>query len=92
MKINRTNPIGNVNEYTKNLESRTASEAGRKRKAKDHVEISSLAKELLETQGTAAGEQKREKIESLKNSVSAGTYHVDARHIAEKLLPFIQRD
>nr|WP_248931062.1 flagellar biosynthesis anti-sigma factor FlgM [Paenibacillus hamazuiensis] len=87
MKINGTNRIGNVNEYKKSLESRTANTAGKKDKAKDQVEISATAKELLGSQGT---EQAKERIEQLKNSVAAGTYHVEAKKIAEKLLPFIE--
>ncbi|MED4600704.1 flagellar biosynthesis anti-sigma factor FlgM [Paenibacillus validus] len=88
MKINGSNPVGAVNQYKKNQESQQASTGQRIGKKKDQVEISSEAKELLETRG--ASPASREKIEALTNSVSSGTYHVDARTLAEKIFPFLK--
>ncbi|WP_282938792.1 flagellar biosynthesis anti-sigma factor FlgM [Paenibacillus sp. RC67] len=90
MKINGTNRVGAVNQYMKSQEAYAASEKAKTSKKKDKVEISSEAKELLETQNPAAAEKAREKVEALKSSVAAGTYKVDARTLAEKLFPFIK--
>ncbi|TBL72990.1 flagellar biosynthesis anti-sigma factor FlgM [Paenibacillus thalictri] len=92
MKINGTNRVGNINEYKKSLEARAHLQEGKKGKNKDQVEISSMAKELLEAQGATGTEQKREKLESLRRSVDDGTYRVDARKIADKLLPYLNQD
>jgi negative regulator of flagellin synthesis FlgM len=35
-------------------------------------------------------EAHRQRIDELKDAVSTGTYHVDARKIAEKLWPFLK--
>jgi len=85
MKINGMNGIGPVNRYQKQQDSVHHAAAG-KNKKKDQVEISNEAKELLGTQGTASSE----KIEALKKSVESGTYHVDARKLAEKMFPFLK--
>lgn len=90
MKINGTNRIGAVNQYMKSQEAYHASGAGKTGKKKDQVEISSEAKELLETHNSASAEKAREKVEALKSAVADGTYKVDARSLAEKLLPFIK--
>jgi negative regulator of flagellin synthesis FlgM len=85
MKINGPNQIGNINKYKKSHENGLGTADNRPKK-KDQVEISAEAKELLGTQGTASAE----KLDRLRSSLTDGTYHVDARKIAEKLLPFIQ--
>ncbi|AVF20122.1 flagellar biosynthesis anti-sigma factor FlgM [Paenibacillus larvae] len=53
---------------------------------KDEVQILAEAKELLD----AREPERQKRIEELKQAVSAGTYQVDARKLAEKLLPFIK--
>jgi negative regulator of flagellin synthesis FlgM len=85
MKINGTNPLGSVNPYKKNQESQANASVGKKEKLKDQVEISNEAKEL----SSARGPEHAEKLSALKNSVSSGTYFVDARSLAEKLYPFL---
>ncbi|MCZ8514870.1 flagellar biosynthesis anti-sigma factor FlgM [Paenibacillus filicis] len=85
MKINGTNRVGAVNQYKKNQEAHQAASAGKPSKKKDQVEISSEAKELLETQGASP-----EKLAALKESVSTGTYHIDSRTLAEKIFPFLK--
>ncbi|MEK3719077.1 flagellar biosynthesis anti-sigma factor FlgM [Paenibacillus sp. FSL H8-0034] len=89
MKINGTNRIGAVNQYQKNHDALSVSTTGKSGKKKDQVEISSEAKELLGSLNPSKVEHSKEKIESLKNSVAAGTYKLDARTLAEKLFPFI---
>ncbi|MDF2958973.1 MAG: flagellar biosynthesis anti-sigma factor FlgM [Paenibacillus sp.] len=90
MKINGTNRVGAVNQYQKTHEALSTSAAGKTGKKKDQVEISNEAKELLGTHNPAAVEHSKEKIDSLKSSIAAGTYKVDARTLAEKLFPFIK--
>jgi negative regulator of flagellin synthesis FlgM len=90
MKINGTNSVGAVNQYKKSLEALANSATGKTGKKKDQVEISSEAKELLESLNLSATEHSKEKIDALKSSVSAGNYKVDARALAEKLFPFIK--
>jgi len=86
MKINETQRIGAINQYKRLAEGHVAPGSDKRIKKRDQVEISPEAKELLEAQSTAS----KERIEELRQSVDAGTYHVDAHRIAEKLLPFIR--
>lgn len=94
MKINETQRIGAVNSYKKSDDPRLEHGTCRKRKLKDEVRISPEAKQLLGIQGSntsdPAQSAARRRLEELKQSVSAGTYHVDARKIAEKLFPYIK--
>ncbi|NOU95082.1 flagellar biosynthesis anti-sigma factor FlgM [Paenibacillus sp. LMG 31456] len=90
MKINGTNRVGAVNQYQKNHDAMSTSTAGKTGKKKDQVEISSEAKELLGSSNSTAAEHSKEQIDSLKSSVAAGTYKVDARSLADKLFPFIK--
>jgi negative regulator of flagellin synthesis FlgM len=90
MKINDSQRIGSVNPYKKANDVTAASAAGKKDKPKDQVQISSEAKELLGTQGTAKTEAQMERLSELRESVSSGTYHVEAKLIAEKLFPYIK--
>ncbi|CAG7655466.1 flagellar biosynthesis anti-sigma factor FlgM [Paenibacillus allorhizosphaerae] len=87
MKIDGTNRVGSVNQYKKAYDSQqlVSKKSGNK---KDHVEISTEAKELLGTHGT--NDTRQDKIETLKKSVADGTYRVDGRKIAEKLFPFLK--
>ncbi|MCD9022302.1 flagellar biosynthesis anti-sigma factor FlgM [Cohnella silvisoli] len=87
MKINESQRIANLQKsYGKYKGAGEGAESLRK---KDQVSISSEAQELLQSQ-QATDAERIQKIEELKNSVSAGTYYVDAGKIAEKLLPFIR--
>lgn len=90
MKINDSQRVGAVNPYNKTNENRSANAADKKPKPKDQVEISPEAKELQEATGAVQTEEQARRIEELKNSVSAGTYHVDARKLAEKLFPYFK--
>ncbi|WP_372813658.1 flagellar biosynthesis anti-sigma factor FlgM [Paenibacillus sp.] len=88
MKINGSNRVGAVNPYKKNQEAHQPTVSHRTGKKKDQIEISSEAKELMETQNPRP--VSKEKIEELKNSISTGAYRVDARLLAEKILPFLK--
>jgi len=87
MKINEPSRLGAVNSYQKQTESRTAG-TSRKRQT-DQVQISAEAQEMLSTSQTSTDER-ASRINELKKEVATGTYHVDARKIAEKVWPFIR--
>lgn len=89
MKINENQRIGNINKYIQNNESRSVN-GTEKKKRKDEVQISAEAKELLENTSAVRSNEQNQRIQELKESVSAGTYHVEARKIAEKLFPYIK--
>jgi negative regulator of flagellin synthesis FlgM len=89
MKINGIHPVGGTNPYSRSQETRTSEWKSSKQKQKDEVRISSEAQELLEAQGSN-DTTRLQKIQELKQSVSTGTYHVEARQIAEKLLPYLK--
>jgi len=88
MKINDIQRLGAINQYRRS-EGSYGKDASKNAKRRDQVEISSEAKELQELQ-ELQGASNRQRIEELKESVNAGTYHVDARLLAEKMLPFIK--
>lgn len=90
MKINENQRVGAVNPYNKSVDNKLPQATGKKERPKDQVEISAEAKELLGALGTVRTEEQSRRIEELKNSVSSGTYQVDASKIAEKLLPFLK--
>jgi len=83
MKINETQRIGAIQLYKRSQEDKSMSGTSRQSR-RDEVKISSEGLELLN------GKVDRERIESLKQSVMSGTYHVESNKIAEKLLPFIR--
>ncbi|SDE35162.1 anti-sigma-28 factor, FlgM family [Paenibacillus sp. UNCCL117] len=89
MKINRTDQVGSVNPYKKAQEAINTPGPNKKR-AKDQVEISSEAKELLSSLGGTHALNSKERIDELKHSVQSGTYQVDSRKLAEKLFPFLK--
>jgi len=85
MKINEPGRISAVNSYQKQQDKRMG-ENGKARKT-DAVHISNEAKLLL-SQVSDPGRSNR--IDGLKQSVSSGSYYVDAGKIAEKLLPYLK--
>lgn len=91
MKINDNQRVGAVNPYKKTGDAKFMSHAANKKeKAKDQVEISAEAKEMLDAKGTVRTEEQAQRIEELKASVASGTYYVDANKIAEKLIPYLK--
>jgi len=63
--------------------------SGKSKNQKDIIQISSEAKQLLEAQRNGSAER-AERVQALKYQVQAGTYHVQAELVAEKLLPFLK--
>ncbi|MCZ8523314.1 MULTISPECIES: flagellar biosynthesis anti-sigma factor FlgM [Paenibacillus] len=92
MKINGSNQLSAISRYKKTADTQQAA-APAKTKQKDQVEISSQAKELLESQSVkAAGnaaDARAEKINALKQAVQSGTYSVDASKLADRMLPYL---
>ncbi|MEF3311400.1 flagellar biosynthesis anti-sigma factor FlgM [Paenibacillus sp. GYB004] len=89
LKINGIQRIGAANPYAKH-EARPTDIKGKREMQKDAVQISPEAQELLDAKGTAEAALRSQKLDHLKQSVSTGTYYVEAGHIAEKLFPFIK--
>lgn len=87
MKINHVNQAGMVNPY-RNQGHAQAGQVNKKDKARDGVEFSEQARKMLEE---AVDPARESRLEELKESVTAGTYHVEAEMLAAKLLPFIIR-
>lgn len=83
MKINDTSRVGRVNPYRKSAEAQVTS-SDVKKSRKDEVQISAEAKEMLNSIHGS------EKLVELKKAVASGTYHVDARQLAEKIWPFVK--
>ncbi|MFN2744451.1 MULTISPECIES: flagellar biosynthesis anti-sigma factor FlgM [Bacillus] len=84
MKINQYG-TQSVHSYHKSFEKQTPS-AQAAAKQEDKVEISAKAKELQ--QGPALMKERQEKIAQLKAAVENGTYKVDGKGIAEKMVHF----
>lgn len=89
MKINESQRISALNQYQKLNESRASGTS--KKAQKDAVQISAEAKEMLSSSQTNNADRAKQ-IEQLKQSVSTGTYHVEAGKIAEKLLPYLRNN
>ena len=87
MKINEIQRIGAINQY-RNQHSKAGQSEGKGKR--DEVHISSEAQQLLDAQAQAAAEERGQRIEELKQSVSSGSYYVEANKIAEKLLPYLK--
>ena len=90
MNIDKINRIGQTNPYKHNQQSQAFSRL--KKKTKDEVLISDEAKKLLNSQKAARPNTANspQRVEALKQAVTTGTYHVEANHIAEKLLPYLK--
>lgn len=82
MKINNINSY-QVNMYKNQLQKQAELQRANK---KDKVEISSAAKDMqLENQFLISRDQK---IESIKQSIENGTYKIDPKLTAKKMLDF----
>ncbi|MFD1903607.1 flagellar biosynthesis anti-sigma factor FlgM [Paenibacillus rhizoplanae] len=89
MKINDAGRINAINPYQRSTESQRQ-EQMKKSTRKDEVSISDEAIKLLQAQKSGKIDTERaNKIESLKQQVSAGTYQVDAAKLAETLAPLL---
>ncbi|MDF2721736.1 MAG: hypothetical protein K0Q59_1411 [Paenibacillus sp.] len=89
MKINGINRVGGTNPYARQ-DTKLTDLKGKRERQKDEVQISAQAQELLSAQGGVDAELRAQKVQELKQSVSTGTYQVEARQVAEKLYPYLQ--
>jgi negative regulator of flagellin synthesis FlgM len=82
MRIERPNQVNPINPYQQ--QNMKQEEVKQKAAGRDQVEISLEAMELQRSKETEA--ERAERIAKLKEQVQAGTYHVDAKLLAEKLI------
>lgn len=87
MKLNEIGRIAGIQKYASGSSQRSEQASAPRRK--DEVSISPEAKELLESERMNQAER-AQKLSELKDSVSTGTYYVDAGRIADKLLPYLK--
>jgi negative regulator of flagellin synthesis FlgM len=85
LKINNSQRVQGLSAYRQNEVKASGSVKPAARR--DQVQISQEAKELLQTGPTEAA--RLEKLDSLKEKISAGTYRVDDHELAAKLLPYL---
>jgi negative regulator of flagellin synthesis FlgM len=91
MKINETGRINPINPYQRSAEAQRQDQI-KKSTRKDEVSISDEALKLLQAQKSGEVDTERaNKIESLKQQVSAGTYQVDAAKLADTLAPYFKQ-
>ncbi|WP_404347830.1 flagellar biosynthesis anti-sigma factor FlgM [Sutcliffiella horikoshii] len=83
MKINNLGPSG-INPYKNQMKQHQAAKTNQTKS--DQVEISSKAKELQER--SQFTEARQEKIAKLKVSVENGTYQVDSKAVANKMIDY----
>ncbi|WP_404429339.1 flagellar biosynthesis anti-sigma factor FlgM [Sutcliffiella horikoshii] len=83
MKINNLGPSG-INPYKNQMKQHQAAKANQTKS--DQVEISSKAKELQER--SQFTEARQEKVAKLKVSVENGTYQVDSKAVANKMIDY----
>ncbi|WP_078555831.1 flagellar biosynthesis anti-sigma factor FlgM [Bacillus alkalicellulosilyticus] len=82
MKINPSNSVQN-NPYRKQVEKLENVQSTRRQ---DKIEIS---KEAIQMQkGSRIETEREEKINSLKDQIKTGQYHVDAKAVASKFYDF----
>lgn len=92
MQINDINRINRMNSYRSQSGVHSKSESGKKSAGNDQVHISEEALRLLDSQDKTQDPARSQRIQELQQSVSTGTYHVDAGKIAEKLAPWLIRE
>lgn len=91
MKIHEVGRSGALNAYRRHNEAAIDNNVRSRKMAKDRVQISAEAKELLEAQAVNDPDR-AERISELKQAVHDGTYHVPAAQIADKLLRYYLSD
>lgn len=92
MRVNETNRANLIQAY-KNANQVSASKNRKISMGRDEVNISPEAMELLKQVDDAdtIHPARQAKLETLKQQIEAGTYHVPAEQIVEKFLAFWKR-
>lgn len=87
MKVNNIPNITIINSYKKNsnIKSKDIN-----LKMQDSCEISSLAKTLNSFSAEEVSKSSEEKIQKIKNEIEKGTYKVDSKLIAERLVEYMK--
>jgi len=84
MKINNSQGINQINPYKNQINQRAEQSAPDKAKKQDVVAISQEAFKLQ-------GDNRTDKVESLKAQIDAGQYKVNHKAVAEKMIAFWQK-
>lgn len=83
MKVNGIGSNQMVNPYSENRRGRDINHEVRGR---DSISISSVGKSLSSYSMDGSMIDSKEKVENIKKAVSNGTYNVDARLVAQKII------
>lgn len=86
MKINDINRLQGINKYRKTSQKENIKAKSSK---KDQISISNEAKILLEQNKEVVNKQK---VSELKEKVNNGTYSVDSKQVAEKMLEWFRKE
>ncbi len=86
MKINNINSIQGINKYQKI--NQNEQDIKKKEMKKDQVSISNEAEAMLNQTKDIS---KNDKITEIKSQIENGTYHVDSKLVAEKILDFYKK-
>lgn len=85
MKINHIGGPQGINPYRQQVNTIQHQEQAAKTKT-DKVEISAAAKDLQKL--SAMEKERAAKVEKIKSQVESGTYKIDPRQIAEKIVAY----
>ncbi|TCS83323.1 flagellar biosynthesis anti-sigma factor FlgM [Tepidibacillus fermentans] len=85
MRINDINRIQGINQYQKMNQKKE--EIKKTEQKKDQILISEEAKELLEKSKDLT---RREKIDQIKEQIQNGTYMIDPKKVADKILDWLK--
>lgn len=85
MKINHIGGPYGINPYRQQLNKIQQQEQTAKKQA-DQVEISAAAKDLQKL--SAMEKERAAKVEKIRSQVESGTYKIDPRQIAEKMVAY----
>lgn len=83
MKINNFGPRG-INPYQQQQYNRVQQQEQTARNKADKVEISTAAKDLQQL--STVEKERAAKVNKIKSEIDNGTYKIDSRQIAEKIL------
>ncbi|WP_446897249.1 flagellar biosynthesis anti-sigma factor FlgM [Clostridium sp. LBM24168] len=83
MKVNGISSNQMVNPYSENKRGRDINHEVR---GKDSISISSIGKSLSSYSLDGKAIDSKEKVEGIKKAISNGTYNVDAKLVAQKII------
>lgn len=86
MKINNVNPIQGINKY-QNI-NQNEQDVKKKETKKDQLSISSEAEAMLNKTENIS---KTARINEVKSLINTGTYNIDSKLVAEKIIDFYKK-